>query len=312
MKKLLSVILAIAILAVLSAVPSFADDAEAEYIMPGAIVDFTTRSGYDGFCAKAEEFDLISLTTGEYTIHGTNGKVEWEFVEEDGVSFARFKAIEPLDENGLDKDGEKPANEGDFRMTAEIEFNIEDYDFISFMYRTSPKAHLSQNHIYVRDDTHSGEFEGTTGMWTPSSLKNRGEWTIKTVQISRSFTAAEGTFKSIRIPIAGRVDEYFDIQYIVVFNSKDLCNNFSIDDYHAALAAIEPEPTATPEATEAPVSTPPENETPEPTAAPTPAPKGDESGSSKKGCGGTVIGTGAILGLALIPAAVKIKKRKNI
>lgn len=314
MKKLITVVLAISMLSGLSVLPAFADDggAAADYVMPGAIVDFTTQKGYDDFCAKADEFDLVSLTTGEYTVHGTNGKVQWEQVEEDGLTFARFTPIEPLDEKGLDKDGARPSDEGDFRMTAEIEFNIADYDYISFCYRTSPKAHLSQNQIYVRDDQHSGEFEGTNGMWTSNALKNKGEWTIRTIQISKSFSAASGTFKSIRIPIAGRVNEYFDIQYIVVFNSKDLCNNFSINDYHTALAAKEPEPTATPEAStlepEDPTGEVP-TDVPESTEAAKPVETEGNSGSGKKGCGGTFFGAGAALALAALPAVLKKKKK---
>lgn len=307
MKKLITVFLTLAMLAALAAVPSFAEG-DSGFVMPGAIVDFTTKAGYDDFCEKAEMYDLVSLTTGEYTIHGTNGKVKWEFVEEDGVSFARFTPIEPLDASGRDAEGVRDPNEGDFRMTAEIEFNIADYDYISFCYRTSPKAHLSTNHIYVRDDTHSGEFEGTNGMWVSNGLKNKGEWALKTIQISKSFTAASGTFKSIRIPIAGRVDEYFDIQYIVVYNDKDLCTNFDLAAYHEAVKALEPDPTeaVTEEPTDIPVD--------QPTEEPTEEPKSDTQANNKSGsgCGGAVSGAAAFaLIIAGVPAFLAKSRKKK-
>ncbi len=302
MKKFVLLILALALVSAFALTSAYADET-GKYILPGAIVDLTTQEGYDDFCAKAAEFDLISLTTGEYTVHGTNGLVEWEFIqEEDGTSFARFKPIKPLDENGKDENGERPANEGDFRMTAEIEFKIADYDYISFCYRTSPKAHLSQNQIYVRDDTHDGEFQATVGMWTAPGMKNKGEWTVKTIQISKSFSAAEGTFKSIRIPIAGRVNEYVDIKYIVVFNSKDLCANFDINAYHEAVKALAPEPTEEPptEVPEEPTQAP-ETEAPKDTQAPTAEPE-------DKGCGGSFAG---LLPLAVLVPAVLLRKKRH-
>ncbi|MBO7503829.1 MAG: hypothetical protein J6U38_05620 [Clostridia bacterium] len=280
---------------------SFADETT-DFVFPGAIVDFTTRKGYDDFCAKAEEFDLVNLFTGEYTVHGTNGKVKWEFVEEDGESFARFAPIEPLDEKGYDADGKKPEGEGDFRMTAEIEFPVADYNFISFCYRATKGGHISNNQIYIRDDAHSGEFEGTQGMWVANGLKANGEWVVKTIKISTSFKAATGTFKSIRIPITGRVNEYFDLKYIVVYNDKDLCNNFDINAYHEALAALEPEPTAEPEPTEAPAEEP--TDVPAVIAQPT-----EEPSEKKKGCGGAVY-SGMIFAAA-VPAFVLFRKKKR-
>ncbi len=277
---------------------SFAD--EASFTMPGAIVDLTTKKGYDDFCAKAEQFDLVNLFTGEYTIHGTNGKVKWEFVEEDGESFARFAPIEPLDEKGLDADGNRPAAEGDFRLTAEIEFPVAAYNFISFCYRATNGGHISNNQIYIRDDNHSGEFEGTEGMWTPNGLKANGEWVVKTIKISSSFKAAKGTFKSIRIPITGRTGECFDLKYIVVYNEKDLCTSFDINAYHEALAALEPEETATPEPE--PTAEPVEEQT---EAAPTEAPTAEPAG--KKGCG-SVLSAGFACVL-FVPALILIRKK---
>ncbi|MCR5694988.1 MAG: PT domain-containing protein [Clostridia bacterium] len=301
MKKLFAFLTVLTLLAALGAVPAFSDDT-GDFVMPGAIVDLASQKGYDAFCAKAEEFDLVSLKTGEYTVHGTNGLVEWEFIKEDGVGFTRFKAKEPLDEKGYNSEGKRPDNEGDFRMTAEIEFPIADYDYISFMYRSSPKAHLSSNQIYVRDDTHSGEFEGTAGMWTPPGLSNKGEWKIKTIQISKSFTAAEGTFKSIRIPIAGRVNEYFDVRYIVVYNSKDLCENFDIAAYHEAVKANEPDPTEEPTA--------------EPTAGPTEKPAETVAPETEKpkdsGCGSVIGGAAALLAACALLPSVRKKKKNDL
>lgn len=270
---------------------------------PGPVVDFTTEGGFEKWDELRKQWDLRSLFKDEYTVHGTNGKVQWQFMTENGESFTRFTPIEPLDENGKDASGKRDSNEGDFRMTAEIEFPAADYDFIAFCYRTSPKAHIAPNQIYVRDDKHSGEFEGTTGMWTPHSLKTNGEWSVKVLKISSSFTAVSksATFKSIRIPIAGRVNEYLDIKWIAAFKTKDDAQNFDIAAYVAA--------NATPVPTEAP--------TPEPTAVPsesnepaaTPDSVHSETGNNNSGIiTGVVI---AVIVVAGIIAAVIIRKRKK-
>lgn len=303
MKKFIAIVLTLVLLLALGAVPASADEGD-DFVMPGAIVDFASQKGYDKWLENCEAYDLISLKTGEYTVHGTNGKVQWEFMEEDGVSFTRFTPIEPLDEKGLDADGNRPANEGDFRMTAEIEFTVGDYDYISFLYRTSPKAHMSQNHIYIRDDQHSGEFEATQGMYTAQNLKNKGEWAVRTLQVSKVFKEAKGTFKSIRIPIAGRVNEYFDIQYIVAYNDKELAENFDIAKYHEITKALEPDPT------EEPTAEPTAEPVDEPTLEPV-----DETETAEpedKGCGGVIGGAAvaAIITVSMVPIVLK-KKRKE-
>ena len=278
----------------------FADDTK-DAVIPAAIVDLTTQKGYDSFDALAAEYDLVNLKTGEYTIHGTNGKVEWTFITDGDESFTRFYPIVPLDAEGRDPDtGKKDGNEGDFRMTAEIEFSVEECEYISFCYRATPKAHFATNNIYARDDQHSGEFEGTPGMWTAPNLKANGEWQIRTIKIKTSFTAVSGTFKSIRIPIPGRADEYFDLKYIAAFKDKDSANGFDLEKYHEELAKLEPDETA------APTEAPQETDAPSVIETADPAEKVEPHG---KGCGGF-----SASAVALIPmlSAVVLFIRKKV
>ena len=300
-----------------------------DVIMPGAIVDFTTQKGFDRFDALAAEFDLINLNTGEYSIHGTNGKVEWEFVTEDGESFTRFKPVEPLPADGIDPaTGKRDPNEGDFRMTAEIEFAADEYEYISFCYRAPKKAHFSPNNIYIRDDSHSGEFEGTPGMWTASNMKASGEWILRNIKVKSSFTAVSGNVKSIRIPIPGRTGEYFDVKYIAVFKDKASADNFDLAKYNEALARTEADATeppaenategqADPGETEAPST----NDEPSVTGSSsadgsstddssTDAPSGPkETNAAKKGCGSAALPVFTVL----IPAgcALLMVRRKQ-
>ena len=301
MKKTLILITVSAVCAIFAAgvLPALADGGP-DAALPGVIVDFSTQEGYERFDELAKEFDLVNLKTGEYTIHGTNGKVEWEFVTEEGESFTRFKPIVPLDADGKDPEtGEKDPNEGDFRMTAEIEFDPEEYGYISFCYRAPKKAHFAPNNIYIRDDQHSGEFEGTAGMWTPSNLKANGEWVVKTIKIKTGFSAVSGTVKSLRIPIPGREGENFDIKYVAVFKDKDSAEAFDLEKYHEEAAAVPPE--ATPE--------PPEEPTAEPGPEFSTGPRDDDGQTSgetpksssrgKTGCGGLCASALALL----VPAA---------
>lgn len=230
MKKavmLLFVFTLIMTLFVATFVPSYAAD---DKVTPGAIVDFGTIWGYAGFLENVHR-DTEQLFTGEYTVHGMDGKVNYTFNSE---GYSSFTPKEPLDENGKDADGKRQS--GDWRMTCEIEFDPAEYGYIAFYYRLTDGAHMPVNQIYIRDDQHSGEFEGTTGLWTPPELVTNGEWQLKILDIAKVFPAASGTVKSLRIPIASRIGEVFDIQYVAAFKTQEDAENF---DYAAYKASVE-------------------------------------------------------------------------
>lgn len=282
------------------AVPFFSLSAFAESdgaaIVPGAIVDFSTSDGYTKFLDTVE-WDTKHLFTGEYTVHGMDGKVNYSFNEE---GYTTFVPKEPLDADGKDSEGN--AQNGDWRMTCEIEFDPDEYGFIAFCYRITKRAHISPNNIYIRDDQHSGEFEGTTGMWTANGLSATGEWRVRVLEIKKSFPAANGTVKSLRIPIASRVNEEFDIKYVAAFKTKEDAADFDIDEYHTYLLS---QTTEAPDDTEAPDTEKTADSAGESASAHETA-KPDED----KGCGSVLSGSAAVLAVISIAAAT-LRKRED-
>ncbi len=210
-----------------SILPASAESATSQ---PGAIVDYGTVWGYSDFLENVHR-DTEHLFTGEYTVHGMDGKVDYIFNKE---GYTTFTPKEPLDEKGKDANGRY--QQGDWRMTGELEFDSSEYGFIAVKYRFSDRAHISQNHIYIRDDSHSGEFEGTTGMWVENGLVADGEWNVRILNISDELPSVKGTVKSIRIPIASRVGETFDIQYAAAFKTEEDALNFDYEAYKKTVA----------------------------------------------------------------------------
>lgn len=261
-------------------------------VTPGAIVDYGTIWGYAEFLKNVPR-DTEQLFTGEYTVHGMDGKVNYMFNKE---GYTTFTPKEPLAEDGKDADGKVQA--GDWRMTGELEFDPAVYNYIAVCYRMTRGAHISANQIYIRDDQHSGEFEGTVGLYTPNGLRADGEWQVRILEISKVFPEVKGTVKSLRIPITSRVGEQFDIQYMAAFASKEDAENFDYDAYKASVMASHEDEDAEWELNEDGTIHWIEKETP----TQEPAGKTDASDTSsekkeKSGCGSILGGSAAMLAL---------------
>lgn len=286
-------------------IPSCAEGGETAGA-PGAIVDFGTIWGYEEFLNNVHR-DTEHLFTGEYTVHGMDGKVKYTF-NKDG--YTTFCPKEPLDEDGKDADGKRQT--GDWRMTCELEFDPSQYGFIAFYYRLTDRAHVATNQIYIRDDQHSGEFEATEGMWTPPALRANGEWQLKVLEIAKVFPAVSGTVKSLRIPIASRVGEMFDIQYAAAFATEEEAQNFDYEAYKASVLAshddvdweINEDGTIKWIEKEVPTEAPAEPTSGDSQATP------DTGKKEDKGCGGLLGGGVAVL-VALGVGAVACRKRKH-
>lgn len=278
---------------------SFAEETEPDV---GAFVDFSTPQGYADWLEKATKYDTVSLITGEYTVHGMNQLVTNKFDSQNG--YTSFFPITPLDAEGRDADGNLPVTKnGDFRMTAEIEFPVSEYPFIAFCYRAEKGTHISTNQIYARDDTAAGgEFNGTPGYWTMHGIKGTGEWRIRTIDISKMLPAVKGNFKSIRIPIVSRVGEVFDIKWIAAFKSQEDAEAFDFEEYKESYY----EAMATEIPTEIPTETP--SETPKTTE------KGAENEGTghEKGCGSSVVGTMGSVLLLCFMVIICLAFRKKI
>lgn len=287
--KILFCLFTAVFLVVSMCLPAFA---EGEYVAPVQVVDLTTQAGFDTWKALADEFDTKALVNGEYSRHGMDGKVTATFMNEDG-GFARFVPTVPLsDEADL---ADAPKN--DFRTTAELDVEMTGKSqYLAFCYRISKGAHLSTNAIYFRDTTkgseYLGEFNGNPGYYMSSQLKISGDWEVKVIELKTN-AKVKDVLKGIRVPIAGGVNEYFDVKWYVVFNETDnvdkntakaLAKDFDINAYHAYLESL-----ATPAPTD------------EPTAAPTVAP-------SDKGCGSVITGFAGLV--MLMGAAAFVAKKK--
>lgn len=224
---IVSVLLAVVFMAM--AFPAAPVSAENDTVEPGAIVDYGTIWGYADFLENVHR-DTEHLFTGKYTVHGMDGKVNYTFNKE---GYSTFTPKEPLDADGKDAKGRQ--QKGDWRMTGELEFDSSEYGFIVIRYRFSEGAHISDNHIYIRDDAHSGEFEGTQGMWTANALRADGNWNLRVLDLKKLFPAVSGTVKGIRIPIASRVGETFDIQYAAAFKTEEDALNFDYEAYRKSV-----------------------------------------------------------------------------
>ncbi len=195
---------------------------------PGYLVDFTTQEGVADWEALAKESDG--------PVHGMANKVKWEFNTEEG--FLRFTPRRPVAET---------AESGDTRMTAEMDFNPSEYPFLAFCYRINGR--VSQNHIYLKDDTGNTEYSGKEHTWLYPSFQEDEEWHVMVLDIRSSFSGIEGNVQGVRIPVTDTKDSSFDIKYIGAFQTVKDAENFNIDQYLAGDGVQEtPAPTPAEEA----------------------------------------------------------------
>lgn len=309
-KSLVCVITTIS-LALIAFVTTFAEVSETP-VRPDVFVDFTTQDGFNKWEMLAKEYDEKDLVNGEYTVHGMKGQVWGNFVndEKDG-GFSRFYPLEPLDKDGKDKDGNTPEGNGDFRMTIELDVPITgDNQILAFCYRITKDALFSTNNIYMRDAVlrpnfektkdqlgGSGEFNGNMGFWKPAGLNCSGEWEIRVLNI-KDFRVEEN-LKGIRIPIAARENEFFDLKWLCVFDQiegktlkemKKIPLDFDAEEYKASQTG-----GADPQSTEIPAESNVPSETDVPKA-------------EKKGCGGIIESAGFVMIMGF--SAICLRKKK--
>lgn len=324
MKNVFKKVICIAMILSLAISALIVSNAEEETLNPTVFVDFTTADGFAKWEALAKEYDEKDLINGEYTVHGMKGQVWGKFVEDetDG-GFSRYFPLEPLDENGRDKDGKTPVANGDFRMTIELDVPLTgENQFLAFCYRITKGALQSTNNIYFRDAVlresfektksqigGSGEFNGNEGFWQPAGLSCTDKWVVKIINLKD--LKVEESLKGIRIPIPGRENEFFDIKWLCVFDQADgknatemkrMIKAFDVEAYKATQTGGDvTEATAEPTATETPTATEAQTATEAPT---------DDNADKKSGCGSSVsFGAGIIL-LAAVPFTFK-KKKEN-
>ena len=187
--------------------PAGAAESSADF---GYLVNFADREGVQTW------EDLAAASDGP--VHGMAGKVTWILNEEEG--YTRFTPVAPVGEND---------ESGDTRMTAELDFAVKENRAIAMVYRA--KGRLSDNYIYLKDDTDNTEYSGKEHTWLHPALEADGQWHTLILDIRTSFGGISGRVKGIRIPITDTEDSYFDIQYIGAFKNRKAAETFDFISY---------------------------------------------------------------------------------